>query len=92
MSAATNTAATNAATNAAATQTPRILIVQSPEQWTGAINEQAFLEIPATMDVAAQETAWFAAGGDSSGKSFAQYLLANGATALAVEVWNINYQ
>jgi hypothetical protein len=87
-----STETTTATTTETTSTQKRVLIVQSPEQWTGAINEQTHLEIPATMDVAAQETAWFAQGGDSSGKTFAQYLLANGATQLVVEVWNINYQ
>jgi ADP-ribosylglycohydrolase len=70
----------------------RILVVQSPEQWTGAVNEQAFLEIPAGLDVGKEEKDWFAAGGDSSGKTFVAHLLTQGATELEVEVWNINYQ
>jgi hypothetical protein len=78
-------------TSAATSSERRIVVVQAPEQWTGAINDQSFLEIPANMDVAKEETAWFASGGDSSGKTFAQYLISQGATLLTVEVWNINY-
>jgi hypothetical protein len=70
----------------------RIFVVQSPQQWTGAINEQSFLEIPVGLDVAKEEKDWFAAGGDTSGKTFVEHLLAQGATRLNVEVWNINYQ
>jgi len=70
----------------------RILVVQSLEQWTAAISSQEFLSIPEAMDVKAQEDAWFAAGGDSSGQSFAQYLVAHGATLLTPEIWSINYQ
>jgi ADP-ribosyl-[dinitrogen reductase] hydrolase len=69
----------------------RILVVQSPEQWTGAINGQAFLEIPASLDVKKEEDDWFAAGGDTSGKTFVEHLIAQGAKRLDVEVWNINY-
>jgi len=71
---------------------PRILVVQSPEQWTGVVDKQDFLEIPAGMDVAKEEQTWFASGGDSSGKSFAEFLIAQGATRLSPEIWNINYQ
>ncbi len=71
---------------------PRILVVQALEQWTGNVDKQEFLEIPATMDVAQEEAAWFASGGDSSGKSFAEYLVSQGAKALSAEVWTINYQ
>lgn len=71
---------------------PRILVVQALEQWTGNVDKQEFLEIPATMDVAQEEAAWFASGGDSSGKSFAEYLVSRGAKALSAEVWTINYQ
>jgi ADP-ribosyl-[dinitrogen reductase] hydrolase len=84
--------AEKAASKQGAVSGPRILVVQSPEQWTGAINSQAFLEIPAALDVQKEENAWFAAGGDTSGKSFVEHLLAQGATRLTVEVWNINYQ
>ncbi len=70
---------------------PRILVVQSPEQWTGNVDKQDFLAIPSTMDVAQEEAAWFASGGDSSGKSFAEYLIAQGATRLTPEIWSINY-
>lgn len=75
----------------AALSKPRILVVQAPEMWTGAILHQDYLEIPGTMDVAQEEQAWFAAGGDNSGK-FADYLIARGAVRLAPEIWNINYQ
>jgi hypothetical protein len=71
---------------------PRILVVQSPAMWTGIVDKQDYLQIPASMDVSKEEQAWFASGGDSSGKSFAQYLISQGATPVAVEVWNINYQ
>ncbi|MDR3613774.1 MAG: ADP-ribosylglycohydrolase family protein [Candidatus Obscuribacterales bacterium] len=84
--------AEKAASQQVAVSGPRILVVQSPEQWTGAINSQSFLEIPTALDVQKEENAWFAAGGDSSGKSFVEHLLALGATRLTVEVWNINYQ
>lgn len=70
----------------------RLLVVQSPEQWTGYVSEQTFLEIPANMDVPREEQAWFASGGDSSGKSFADYLISQGAVKVAAEIWSINYQ
>ena len=70
----------------------RIAIIQSTAQWTGAIEKQDFLDLPPTLDLASEEAAWFASGGDSSGKSFAEHLISKGATLLAPEVWTINYQ
>jgi ADP-ribosyl-[dinitrogen reductase] hydrolase len=79
------------ATTTASAPRTRILAVQIPEQWTGAINKQDFLEIPSTMDIAQEEQAWFGSGGDTSGKSFVEYLIAQGAVRVSVEIWNINY-
>jgi hypothetical protein len=70
----------------------RIVTIQSIAQWTGAIDKQDFLDLPPTLDLASEEAAWFASGGDSSGKSFAEYLISKGATLLTPEVWTINYQ
>lgn len=70
----------------------RILVLQNIAQWTGAIDEQIFLEIPPDMDVGAEEQAWFANGGGTP-SDFANYLKTRGAKDLeGVEVWTINYQ
>ncbi len=69
----------------------RILVVQVPPHMFGPIEKQDYLQIPADMDVAKEEKAWFAGGGDSSGKSFAEYLISQGAVTLDVEIWSINY-
>lgn len=76
-------------------QTPtsrRIVAIQSPEMWTGIVNDQTFLEIPAWMDLKKEEDAWFALGGDGSGMTFAGYLLSRGAITASVQIWTINYQ
>jgi len=70
----------------------RILVLQNIAQWTGAIDEQIFLEIPPDMDMRAEETAWFAAGGGTP-SDFANHLKTKGARELeGVETWIINYQ
>jgi hypothetical protein len=58
----------------------------------GDVETQAYLTIPADMDVSKEEQDWFGAGGDASGKTFSQHLISRGATPLDVEIWNIRYQ
>jgi hypothetical protein len=70
----------------------KIWVVQCLEQWTGVIEKQEFLLVPDLLDMAKEEAAWFAAGGDSSGKSFADHLVGCGATRLDAQFWTINYQ
>lgn len=70
----------------------KVWVVQSIEQWTGAIQHQDFLLLPDSMDIAREESDWFAAGGDSSGKSFADYLVGKGAVRVDAQFWTINYQ
>jgi ADP-ribosyl-[dinitrogen reductase] hydrolase len=71
---------------------PRILVVQVPPAMFGDVETQAYLTIPADMDVSKEGQDWFAAGDDASGKTFSQYLISRGATPLDVEIWNIRYQ
>jgi ADP-ribosyl-[dinitrogen reductase] hydrolase len=70
---------------------PRMMAVLMPGHIFEADTVQAYLEIPAGMDIAQEEKAWFAAGGDASGKNFATYLIAQGAKQLSVETWRIGY-
>ena len=69
----------------------RILVLQTIAQWTAAIEEQAYLEIPPTMDMAAEEKSWVANGGGTI-RNFVCYLKTKGAKELTnVETWIINY-
>ena len=69
----------------------RIVSIESSEMWTGNIATQDFLEVPAGLDLDTEEKAWFASGGDTSGKTFAEYLIGRGAKRLDVERWDIRY-
>jgi len=69
----------------------RIVVVQCSAQWTGAIEEQIFLDVPANVNLQKEEKAWFAAGGGTP-RDFVNALIAKcGATQLSVEIWDINY-
>jgi ADP-ribosyl-[dinitrogen reductase] hydrolase len=70
----------------------RILVVQVPPVMFGDVEVQAYLTIPADMDVSKEEQEWFAAGGYNSPKTFSQHLISRGATPRDVEVWNIRDQ
>lgn len=70
----------------------RILVLEDIAEWTGAIQEQAYLEIPPTMDMETEEKNWFANGGGTL-QDFVSYLKTRGAKELTnVETWTINYQ
>ncbi len=71
---------------------PRIVAIPMIAMWTGATESVDYLEIPRSMDLDAEEKAWFAQGGDSSGITFVQYLVARGAKPVNVETWHIRYQ
>ncbi len=77
---------------AQANNAPRIVSIESSEMWTGITATQDFLELPAGLDLDTEENAWFATGGDTSGKTFAEYLIGKGAKRLDVERWGIRYQ
>ena len=69
------------------------IMIFALEQWTGVIDldQVSFLDVPDSMDIAKEERDWFASGGDSSGKSFAEYLESRGAKKIAMGFWMINY-
>ena len=69
----------------------RIVAIQSIAQWTGAIEEQEYLVVPAHMDIPHEEEIWFSAGGGLP-KDFVVHLIARGAIKLSVETWTIRYQ
>ena len=68
------------------------MVIESHAMWTGTTETQDFLELPAALDLDAEERAWFASGGDTSGKTFAEFLIDKGAKRANVEKWSIRYQ
>lgn len=68
------------------------MLIESHAMWTGITESQDFLELPAGLDLDVEERAWFATGGDDSGKTFPEYLIDKGAKRVNVERWNIRYQ
>lgn len=71
---------------------PRVVVIESYAQWTGNTESQEFYEVPARLDLDAEEKTWFAQGGDTSGMTFGQYLQTKGAKPALVDKWVIRYQ
>lgn len=71
----------------------RLVEVYALEQWTGKKDSLCWLEVPQALDLKPCEDAWFKAGGDSSGETFADYLirLHGCRRAAEPEAWCINY-
>lgn len=69
----------------------RIVVIQTDAMWTGRIEEQDFLVMPESLDMDKEEKDWFASGGDTSGKTFVEYLLSRGVVKFEPEIWTIRY-
>lgn len=70
----------------------RLVEIYRPEQWTGRKQNAVLLEVPNGLSLGTAEALWFRSGGDTSGLSFAGFLVAHhGCREVTVERWGINY-
>ncbi len=75
----------------ASTPALRVVAIIDPGHMFDAGTVQEHLQVPETMDLAAEANLWFAAGGDQRCK-FSQFLLGRGATKFTVDNFVIPYQ
>jgi len=69
----------------------KLVTIQSITMWTGNIDFQTLIEIPDTLDLQKEESAWFANGGGVP-QDFVDHLITKGAKPVTCETWIIQYQ